>query len=715
MLTCRIERHENAFLLRANEQLLPLYAYMTYQCANGRFDDFRASGVKLASVAVYVGDRGINPSSAIRPFRPGFMTAPGKYDFRWADEDFRRAVGDCAPGEAFILPRLMLEMPLWWEEAHPDARCLSFSGVPFHSSFSSEEWLQAAVDAMEHFEAWLNESGWNEYVIGWHIAAGMTEEYIRPIIHPTEYLDYSQASQRGYRLYLAERYKRIAALNAAWHAEYSCFEEIPLPTPARRHYALNGSLRDPVIERDVMDFYSFYSDELARAVIKLCHEGKRITQHTKLMGAFYGNISICNTELAHNSLNLLLESNDIDFLASPFCYTNSRAADTDWPFQATLESATLHGKPWFVEADVRTFLSKPLSISMPQSDPVVNRAYDGAVWYGPDTPEGSLGDMLRAFSRILTHSGALWWFDMWGGWYDHDALMAFQHWAQAFHEETSRLGGLTPRAQLAVFLDEETLNYLSPQGSLARSLCEGQLAELGFLGAPYDSYLMSDFEAVDPGRYRAALLLSPCALTPGQKNALSRWKCGGRTLLFTGYPGYFKGTLGEGTDISCTYSGKTAVLQGHMLRNDGMKCTDSTYPTEECVCPQIELVPGTSDSTLACDDEERPVAVLHRSADYQTFWSVPTCLPACMVREILLLSGAHIYTHSRDNVYAGGHFVSIHACTDGIKRLFLPGTGSAFDAFSKEKLPGTENFVELEMKKGETRLLRLELSFDAIV
>ena len=112
----------------------------------------------------------------------------------------------------------------------------------------------------------------------------------------------------------------------------------------------------------------------------------------------------------------------MDFFASPFCYTESRAGHVDWPFQATLESAHLHGKPWFVEADVRTFLSRPIRQAMPHANPEVNSAYDAPVWHGPNTLEASLGDMLRAFARILTHGGALWWFDMWGGWYDHDAL-----------------------------------------------------------------------------------------------------------------------------------------------------------------------------------------------------------------------------------------------------------------------------------------------------
>ena len=128
-MRCTIERQGNAFMIRAGEQLLPPYAYMTYQPAKGRSADFREAGVRFVSVAVYAGDRGINPSSGIRPFRPGFMTAPGKYDFSWADEDFRRATCGKAPGEAFILPRLMLEMPVWWEARHPEALCRDAAGA----------------------------------------------------------------------------------------------------------------------------------------------------------------------------------------------------------------------------------------------------------------------------------------------------------------------------------------------------------------------------------------------------------------------------------------------------------------------------------------------------------------------------------------------------------------------------------------------------------
>ena len=74
----------------------------------------------------------------------------------------------------------------------------------------------------------------------------------------------------------------------------------------------------------------------------------------------------------------------------------------------------------------------------------------------------------------------------------------------------------------------------------------------------------------------------------------------------------------------------------------------------------------------------------------------------------LLLSGAHIYTYDHDGINAGGDFVCLHACSDGVKRVWFPAISRAFDERTGERIPGTELWCELRMKKGESRLLRLE-------
>ena len=103
-------------------------------------------------------------------------------------------------------------------------------------------------------------------------------------------------------------------------------------------------------------------------------------------------------------------------------------------------------------------------------------------------------------------------------------------------------------------------------------------------------------------------------------------------------------------------------------------------------------------------------AVLHRNREYQILWSVVPQLPAAMVREALLLAGAHIYLYTRDTVSAAGNLVCVHACEGGVKRVYFPRLGRAFDAIHGKRLPGTELYAEMEMQLGETRLLRLELA-----
>ena len=232
------------------------------------------------------------------------------------------------------------------------------------------------------------------------------------------------------------------------------------------------------------------------------------------------------------------------------------------------------------------------------------------------------------------------------------------------------------------------------------SVCYNQFVELGWVGAPYDAYLLSDLARVDPARYRAALLLSPGYWTQELDQALERWKKDGRTVLFTGYPFYLSGDLGAGTGIACAPGGEDMPLKASYKGKE--------YPSAPCFGPRVTLLPAARDAVLARDEGGVPMAVLHRADGYQTFWSLAPELPAELVRDVLLLSGAHIYTYDHDGINAGGDFVCLHACSDGVKRVWFPAISRAFDERTGERIPGTELWCELRMKKGESRLLRLE-------
>ncbi len=709
MKSFRIIRSNRFFAMEVTEsgceaQQLPLYAYMTYQPAKGCYSDFLDAGVRLMSVAVYAGDRGINPFSSIRPFRPGFMAAPGEYDFRWLDEDLCLATAGRKKGEVYVLLRVMLEMPLWWEESHPEARCLDAAGVPLHCSFSSEEWLSACVDVLDAMHRHLEESGWSDYVAGYHIAAGQTEEFIRPVFHPLQCFDYSDVSVSHFREWSKALYQNdLRALNAAWKTAYTDDSEITPPTPHERRYYQNGSFRDPQTEQKTIDYMHFISEELVDFIICLSEAAKALTSGTKLIGAFYGYNSITDPAIGHNATARIFDCPAIDFFASPFFYTETRSPARDWPFQGAIESAALHGKPWFTEADVRTYLSRPISECMPFADAEVTRWYETGVWYGPDTQKISLAQMLRALARITSHGSAVWWFDMWGGWYDDEAMMQFHAFAQKFYADAvfdrNPPSALPPmHAQLAVFIDKTAADGMTP--AFSGRMIPTQLEALGALGAPYDVYAMDDFAAVDPAPYRMALLLSPAKLL--DPDALSRWKQNGRTLFFVGLPGYFaeKGLIGADTDIAAEH--RDALFSGEGIFN-GIRFPGSIFPM-----PYILPQPAKCDTVLAADDDGHPVAVLHCGKDYQTVWSVLPYPPLTMLREQFQLSGGHLYTHSDDVIYACDDTVTMLASAEGIKRIFFPYPCEAYDAVTGVRVPGTELVADFVLEKGEAKMLRLQ-------
>ena len=121
----RIVKQGELYLLEVEGgKRMPLYGYMTYQPPKARYEDFKEAGVELFFCAVYAGDRGINQQSGIRPFMDGFWKGYEQYDFTPVEKVFRRVLDGCKVGEAYLIPRLMVEPPIWWEAENPDVEAL---------------------------------------------------------------------------------------------------------------------------------------------------------------------------------------------------------------------------------------------------------------------------------------------------------------------------------------------------------------------------------------------------------------------------------------------------------------------------------------------------------------------------------------------------------------------------------------------------------------
>lgn len=179
-------------------------------------------GVKLLFFPVYMGDRSINPESGTKPFYDGFWKGNNEYDFSAADMLYRTVIGDSKPGEVYLIPRVMVEPPTFWEKEHPEALARDYAGASVHQCYSSEIWLNDTVKALESFVCWVKSAGYDAYTAGIHLAGGHTEEFMRPITHALQMTDYSEASVRAWRGFLKKKYKNsIDKLCSAWGSESS--------------------------------------------------------------------------------------------------------------------------------------------------------------------------------------------------------------------------------------------------------------------------------------------------------------------------------------------------------------------------------------------------------------------------------------------------------------------------------------------------------------
>ena len=618
--------------LKINEEVIAPCGYMSYQIEKADYSGMIENGYRLIFVPVYAGDRGINPMSGIRPFYPGFWIGKDQYDFSVVDGNFKRVIAERKPGEIWIIPRVMIEPPSFWEDGNPSELCRDFSGKSVHQSYSSEIWFHDTKKAMEAFQDYLVKSKMDEYIVGWQIACGWTEEFMRPMIYSMQMTDYSSTSSNAWKAYLKDKYKDIAALNGEWLTSYRAFEDISVPSPAERAYFPEGETNYPA---PVAEYNRFRSVETANALITLARYAKEITGGERIIGAFYG---YAGTRFGHDAIDLVLNSPAVDFLASPFAYDTQRAPGTDWVLSGVLGSTRLNGKLWFTECDVRTHLARPISTAMPHANPIGNTMYDGPIWYGPDSEDVSVHQMKKAFAKTMSMSGGMWWFDMWGGWFKTEKYMDTVKKSMELYQ--SQLGE-KPVTEVAVVYDTYARGHHRKNASL-----EGFLQSVSQAGAAYEQFSLVDMDKLDPTQYKAVVILNTHTVVP----QLAKWKNGNHSIV------YVSSAFEESAD------GK--------------------------ICP--------------CTGGK-----VHIGKGYQEYFfaDVPS---SQAFREAFLTSGAHIYNFTNDMIYAYGKMVSIHAATDGEKRILLPEKSRVRDAYTGERMSPCDHFFDFSMKKGETRVFVTE-------
>lgn len=690
-MNCRLKWIDHQCAIDIDGRSLMPIAYMSYAPLKENFDDMKKCGVRLFMFPIYAGDEGINMESGLRPLCENFFKGYGRYDFSMVDEVLER-LAPTGTEDVFAIPRVCLEPPIWWQKLHPEEVARDSRGEAQRECFASQLWLSdmrvALCALIDHIEA----SKWSERVIGYHVAAGGTEEWAYQCRYNPQYYDYSEVNRRAYHAFLLSRYGSLEKLCRAHGQAYPSLEAVPFPHPVERRYCISGYLRDPIKERAVLDYYDYHNESVADAITYFCRAVKEHTHGQRLAGAFYGYVfSMPQNFKGLHALGKVLSSPDIDFLSTTNCGAH-------WQFSSAVESAKLHGKLWMCEGDIRTCLTegmgKNLAHAMPDND-----YYDSAVWHGPQTVKGSVDNLTQALARIATNFVGIWWFDMFGGWFaDAEMQRVIARSIPLLAEQKKELF----KTEVAFVVDEHGHKYTSLDDRAVPHATWELLSNLELAGFPYDNYLLSDLEneAFVAEKYRLIIFLAATEPTKGELAAVcEKLKRDGKTLLFLGYSGVYSRAL-------CEFSMRVEPSVPPQRAVFG----NITYPKNMLPTPHLVAEEGY---VLSRFEDGTPAVLWKKSSDYHTVLSLPLAMPAALLRHIALLSGVHLYNRTGDAVFAGGEYVGLRAEESGYRRICLPERDlSCKDFLTGESVTVNDRFVDLWMEKGDMRLLHFEENAD---
>ena len=508
-------------------------------------------------------------------------TGPGQYDFRSLEAYLGRLLAR-HPG-AYFFPRVQLQTPVWWKEAHPDETLQLGFGNPgdywdslrkrntvlgegdhrvmyiseaWEASFASDVWRRDTAGMLRAFVSFIEASPLVARMMGYFFVHGTTEEWNHP---GDDWLpDYSAPMQRAAG---------------------------PIPPPRERISAAYGLLRDPAREAATIAFYRRFHEVRAETIAHLAHAVKEACNRRVLTGTFFGYLMETPRiqESGHLAPDAVLESPDIDCVACPYTYqaTNdpakerwesdlydgantwlgrARGVGGDGAFRSMVESYHRRGKLYISEIDPATYLDE-------------GRGWPGIGGSGHSTPEGTAQIIRRDLGNVLAAGTGGWFYDFGpaygapAGWYagadvvgasrvvlrlmrarlEHDigsvARVAVAGDAESFFATRHWMAERPWPGQGVRYTDFFNHWFLNAQ---ARSLYR--------VGQPADLLYRTDLRAEDFRRYRLVLVPNTFLLAPADVDTLHERLAGsGCTVVWYYAPGLLRpeagGTPG-GVDVA---------------------------------------------------------------------------------------------------------------------------------------------------------------------
>ena len=626
---------------------------------------------------------------------------PGeKPSFAGVEKTFRRVLR--ADPRGLLLPRFGMSAPQWWQEQHPD-QCLLFDdGKTKGECPASALWRREALQRLRELVRFCEEH-FGGYLVGYHPCGQHTGEWFYQRSWEPRLSGFSPAMTAGFRQWLRQRYPDDEALRAAWNDGAVTHETAGVPSADERRTAAHGLFRDPVKERQLLDFYEYKQVAMEEPLEDMARIIKEETGGKKIVTLFYGYFfDMCGLPSGpqisgHMAMERMLKSPYVDILCSPISYFDRQSGGAGL-FMTAVDSVRAAGKLWLNEDDTRTYL-----------------APENAGFGRVSTPQQTFWVHQRNYGHILPRRMACWYMDLGGtGWLDGDDIweniaQLRQHYVSSIVSPTS----FDP--DVAVIVDDRSTFALACSRTVMRPQAYVLRNRLYRLGAPIRVHYLGDLLSGKVPPCKAYVFLNLFHLDAGARAAIGK-AIRDRTAVFF---------YGNGFLADDAADANIAELVGIPIRRTKAGAAMATFvESNDPLLAGLERTPFGSEAsldplwTVKTDSADiRPLATLASGETLVAARTTPaglriyvgtTDVTAAFLRNVMKQSGVHLYLDSDDVISADDRFLAVTACTAGTKALTLRTPATVKDACSGQTVAESTRHFELPMTAGETRLFVLE-------
>jgi len=566
------------------------------------------------------------------PYPPVWI-GPNMYDFDSLDRQFADLIA--ANPNAKIVCEVDLNTPAWWPRWLGRAGNRDDSFTKLGKAAASEEWRK---DTGEYLRSLLEhiESRYQNRVIAYVLTCGMT----------LEWQDFSLGE---------ESVSRRAAWRQ-WMIDRGRPDPVDIPPASVRDHVTHGVFRDPVDDALAVDYWRFHHELVAETILYYARAAQAVIRHRVPIGVYYGYIMEHGAgrllREGHLGFDRVIASPDVDFFLAPGSYYDRQIGGASG-FMVCLGSIRRHGKGFVHEVDHRTHTALSVTL-MGQPVPGHQSGF-------PDEA-GAIAGLRREFALAVTSGTAMWWFDMFGRWYEGDAVL----------QEIARMKNLwdrftdpgRPVAEVAVIVDAESMYYLSADAPFYNQLLYLQRHGLGRIGAPYEVYSFADLPALDLSRFKLVLFPNLFVVDGERRDQLRQKVCqADRTVVWVYAPGII---------------------------------SDGRY--DPAGVERLTGIPFGSDG------------IVEREMDgWRSVLSPQPNLSAETLRSLAEKAGVHIYSVAGEPVYATDRLIALHTASGGPRRILLPRKAArVVEVFSNRVIAENAREITLELRSPDTVLLELQ-------